>query len=436
VQWLKQNLVIVILSVVIVASIPVAWFIASGMNKKVRESQQSAVVGVQRDLTAASVTYLVPAALPGDRPIELRSAPNRILTEWFQAERERVAGDAIAVVQRAVAFNRSDHRPLVEGLFPSAGSAQRTQRLMTDFRRAVLGDARTPSIYARLIAQHRGGDRADLVRLYDALRDLQERETERLRLERGAAGLDADDGDEIRARLSERRMSEYRRRGREVSFYATPDIFFMDQGQASRFSQQWRLASVANQADTFDAFLIQWDMWVFRDILRAVARANTDPDGQPTPIERSVVKRIERLAVEDLPVYGETVLADMPSEAVSEDGLAPTDRRHSLTGRLSTAENQVYDVRTAELVAIVSSERLPQFFRALRETNYMTVLEITTEPVDAWEELTHGFYYGEEHVVRATMRIETVWLRSWTAPLMPEGLRAAMGVQLVESGGE
>lgn len=432
-NWLKQNLVIVILSAVIVVSLPVAWFLSSGMNASVRERQQDAAAAAQRDVGAASVTYTIPASLPGERPIELRSAPNRALTEWFAAERERVSTDARGVLERAIAFNRGEHRPFVSELFPSAGSAQRTQQRLTEFRRVIMGDGRNPGMYQRLITQHDGGEPADPARLYDALQDLIERERERLRAERGSAELNEEDQAQLTRRLSDRRLSEYRRRGREISFYMDTDAFFRDQGQGTGFSQQWRMAEVAAGADLFDAFVLQWDFWVFRDLLRAVRAANTGSDGQRTSIDRSVIKRVERIAVEELPVYGEEPLAFRASEARSEGGLAPVDPRHSLTGRLSTAENQVYDVRRAEIVVVASSERLPAFFRALREVNFMTVLGVEIEPVDAWAELQQGFYYGDEHVVRATISIETVWLRNWVARWMPEALREALGVTLPAS---
>ncbi|TVQ60914.1 MAG: hypothetical protein EA378_10075 [Phycisphaerales bacterium] len=430
-NWLKQNVVIVILSAVIVVSLPVAWFISSGMNNSVRERQQEAAAAAQREISNASVTYTIPAALPGEQPIEVRSAPNRALTEWFASERERVTEDASGVLERALAFNRGEHRPFVAELFPSAGTAQRTQQRMTEFRRLILGDGRTPSMYERLIAQHDGGGTADTGRLYEALQDLIERENERLRAERGSSAAPTEeDREALTRRLSERRLSEYRRRGREISFYMGTDAFFQDQGRGSAYSQQWRSTDVAGGADLFDAFIIQWDFWVFRDILAAIRAANTDSGGQRMPIERSVIKRVDRISVEELPVYGEEPLALRTSEARSEDGLAPVDARHSLTGRVSSAENSVYDVRRAEIVVVASSERLPAFFRALRRVNFMTVLGVNIEPVDAWADLQQGFYYGDEHVVRATISVETVWLRSWTARLMPAELREALGAEL------
>jgi hypothetical protein len=48
--------------------------------------------------------------------------------------------------------------------------------------------------------------------------------------------------------------------------------------------------------------------------------------------------------------------------------------------------------------------------------------------VDPIEELKNGYFYGSDPVVRATIEIETVWLREWRKDLMPTDVRAALGL--------
>jgi hypothetical protein len=43
-------------------------------------------------------------------------------------------------------------------------------------------------------------------------------------------------------------------------------------------------------------------------------------------------------------------------------------------------------------------------------------------------DLERGYYYGPEHVVRATITIESVWLRNWVGPLMPASVKRSLGV--------
>jgi hypothetical protein len=104
------------------------------------------------------------------------------------------------------------------------------------------------------------------------------------------------------------------------------------------------------------------------------------------------------------------------------------DYKVSITGRTTSASNPDYDVRNVMVVAVVSSERLPTFLNALSRVNFNTVLQVQLAEVDVKGDLEKGYYYGNEHVVRATVTLETVWLRNWTGPLMPASVKKALGV--------
>lgn len=100
----------------------------------------------------------------------------------------------------------------------------------------------------------------------------------------------------------------------------------------------------------------------------------------------------------------------------------------SITGRSTSPSNPDYDVRNAEIVAVVSSERLAVFLDALSRVNFNTVLQVRLGEVDVKADLERGYYYGNEHVVRATITLETVWLRNWTSPLMPASVKKTLGI--------
>ena len=63
----------------------------------------------------------------------------------------------------------------------------------------------------------------------------------------------------------------------------------------------------------------------------------------------------------------------------------------------------------------------------------MTVTDVDLYEVDIWEDLERGYYYGSDHVVRAVLSIETVWLRSWMKDFMPSTVRTALGVPQEQS---
>ncbi|MCA9298308.1 MAG: hypothetical protein KDA28_04535, partial [Phycisphaerales bacterium] len=66
---------------------------------------------------------------------------------------------------------------------------------------------------------------------------------------------------------------------------------------------------------------------------------------------------------------------------------------------------------------------------AIGETNLMTVTGVRIREVDVWQHIQQGYYYGRDHVVEATLTIETTWLRKWTVPFMPDAVRTLMKVQ-------
>jgi hypothetical protein len=90
--------------------------------------------------------------------------------------------------------------------------------------------------------------------------------------------------------------------------------------------------------------------------------------------------------------------------------------------------NKVYDVRRAEMVVVVSSARLNEFLAAIARTNFMTVTDMDLTKVDAWDALRQGYFYGDEHVVRARLTIESVWLRDWMTEFMPRSIRNALEI--------
>jgi ribosomal protein L12E/L44/L45/RPP1/RPP2 len=104
--------------------------------------------------------------------------------------------------------------------------------------------------------------------------------------------------------------------------------------------------------------------------------------------------------------------------------MGPTDP--SITGRHNASDNKLYDVRHATITAVVSSAGLPAFVNAISRTNFMSVIGLDFFPADAWGDLDKGYYYGTDHVVRAVIKVETIWLRGWTEALMPQTFKDAL----------
>ncbi|MCL4741733.1 MAG: hypothetical protein KJZ54_05955 [Phycisphaerales bacterium] len=431
--WIKSHLVVVICTAVVIVSLPLGFVFSSKMNAKIRESAEKEGNDQLRQIQNARVTYVIPSLLPGEPSVELaRQAPNAALTAWVKEQRDRREAEASGVMRRAVEFNRRDHAPLVQGLFPEPPRDPTQElRLKGELLNLLAGtsSADRPSVYETLLAEIGAGSPPPAEEVFERVRDVEERERERLLADSPTGQLTGEQQAKLTEQLVNRRIGEYQRRAREISVYA--DLTSLDR---TGFDKRSSLLPPPRVADAqggalphvAEFFQWQWDYWMVRDLLSAVERANTAADGDRLDVENAVVKRVEKISVEELPLYGD---ARLPRLSAPE-GSVPLDRSISVTGRTSSETNKLYDVRRAKMTVVVSSERLPVFLDALAQTNMVSLLSVNLSEVDVWGDLQKGFFYGREPVVRAELELETLWLRSWTGPLMPPTVRQRLGVEL------
>lgn len=463
--WVKSNWIIVVLSLVVLAAFPVAFVFSSGWNKKIRTAQETAGNNELRKVQAAKVEYVIPSYVPGTLPVTLSSPPNRIITRWFKEHRERLANEAGSVVARAVAFNKGEgeeaaalgrrpHVPLVEGMFPGGSDQTNQTRAFED---AILAEKGGSDPYAELLRGIGAGEPASVSRVFDVLADLRAREVERITENR--RDLTPEEEETVAKSLQDRRFAEYRAVARQLGVYAGTDVFIPVSLEANpqggrrrggnapdlvRYTGRPALRDIdalAQRAEDkpWKYFLWQWDLWAISDVLSAIKQVNAPAVRAGTGVEEGVVKRIVRIGVlapegmKEAPVEsfdplggsGEAVDTGPTAEVA---GMAPLDKNVSFTGRSMGSWNPVYDVRRVELDAVVSSARLNEFLASISRTNFMTVTSMSIEPVDQWDDLRQGYYYGKEHVVLVHLEIESVWLRNWTLPLMPKALKTRLGI--------
>ena len=191
-----------------------------------------------------------------------------------------------------------------------------------------------------------------------------------------------------------------------------------------------------------------WDWWVISDVLRAVSLANTDDAGVALAVPDAPVKRVEFVGVDELALAGpQTADPAAPSTGRSTRGGRGTPQPDpaqaarasgpaTFTARSGGRAGSPYDIRYVDLTIVAASDDLPRFIDALGKTNYMTVVDLDLEHLDPIAALQAGYFYGDDHVVRAAMRIETVWLRAWTADYMPDEVKEPLGVPVDNPEGE
>lgn len=434
-DWVRGNWVIVACGVVILLTLVLAPLFSGSLEEGVRQTAEerarkvSEIAGFERSPVQLDV--------PGQAARSGTGVINAALLETYREVTTTLREDADAVRSLAVEHNRKGRGVVSPEAFPKPPASQR-ETIQFDVHQKIVRD------YGALLASVRAGEPPAPE---DVANDLQRREsqfiTNTLR-KRTRAELDARESADLSAELAKARLVRYGERARELSFYASPQSLDLPPAP-----QQSRIST----AEMFDW---QWRLWIADDLLRAIAMANADS----ASVVESPVKRVVSLTVlDELPgsdrpngdssgfggggISGRRGVDGADGEAgggsavgASDEGElgavnidasaeAPLDFSRSFTGRKS---NPVYDVRNVELVLIVATEQLPVLFDALAKRNFMTVLDLELRPADAFEAARLGYIYGTAPVSEATLLIETVWLREWTAPFMPADARAALGI--------
>lgn len=385
--WMKANVAIVVLCAVIILSLPAAFVGSNMWNGKIRKGREAAAAKAMQDLDAQKITYMLPSVLPGEQAKPLvRPVANPKVTEYFKAHRQALEQQINEVSGVAKEMNSKGHAPLLDGVLPTPAGTIKA----LDFADLIVGKGDKPSVYQDLLKSINAGGPADPVGVADVLHEIEEQFKEKVRSDTSRDKLTTEEEAELQKKLVEARIGQYQQRAGEISVYATRDC--LPAG----------IPRVApNQPpEAIDCFLWQYDYWVVSDLLRAVDAANGGPDAR-VKLKDAAVKRVDRITLD--PPTG-------PSEA-------------TITGRKNSPENKLYDVRNASLSLVVASSKLPEVVNAISRTNFMTVVGMDFHEIDPWADLDQGYYYGAEHVVRADLRIETIWLRSWTEPLMPQAYK-------------
>jgi len=436
--WIKGNLLIVISIVLVVLLLPTGWYFSNGWNKSIKEKATEAFNTEKRQLeTRSRVTYQLPAVLEGEQAISDTRAPNPAVTAFFVEQKAERRKQVLEVVERGVALNQRDHTTLVDGLLPKAADERSLRRLGLEMAEQIAGTRDEPqlSVYSRLLRRLNADRPTDPETLAATLSEYKEREQERFEASNPDGKMTPAQDEQLKGSLVAKRLGEYKGRAQALTFYCTTDAIYT--GQNEPFSEVPAAAPPPSMITEATVFNWLWDYWVISDVLEAVGNANTNAASGAMSVPNAPVKRVERVRVSKMPVAaaggpdgqfgGGRPSGRNPVQSGGQGGAATVQ---SYTGHTGGVAGSSYDIRTVEMQIVASSKDLPRFFDALAKTNYMTVTDVDLYEVDVWGDLKQGYYYGPDHVVRAIVTIETVWLRSWTKDYMPDAVRTALGVPL------
>lgn len=426
IAWIKANLWIPVFALIGVVVLAGGWVGSSAWNNNIHTSRQSKAEDALRRLKQVNVPYTELAMEPGETPYSRTEPPNERVTEWFRARRAAQMEQAARVVELAQITNGAGRGVLVEGLFPQPAPGE-LQAKTIEMARKMVQNERSSSAFEAILREHGAISPPNSEQIAAVLRDAQQREKDRLRAG-GRTGEDiAKEAEEvIERKLIEQRIGEYRRRADQGSFYATPAIFPAEVS-GSKLGPVLPKEVPATPPTLERCFEWQFDYWVVSDILRAVSAANTDVAGGRTLVPDSVVKRIERIAIEGfLPTHP-------PDQIISplgdpKSGVLAPNFMYSATGR--GALNHLYDIRRAEVRMVVAIDRLPALLDAITRSNFISITDLDIAEVRVWDDLARGYFYGPDPVMRVTMELELAYLRSWTTQFMPNRVKELLGVPL------
>lgn len=408
VGWLKKHWLIVVFGVVAIAALPTALVFAGSMNEGIVKTFGEEVTKAHTSVSGATakVSYAVPG-VDGSKVLEKSAEANQAMIDRYAAIWDQIKTKTGAVSEKGLAFNKSDHKLLTEGLFPKPDElSEKVRRL--DFMRAYI------EFHNRILSEARAGMPPEAEGLARDLNDYAQSQKERIKADQGRDPT-PEEAAKIAKELQDMRISRYRARAGELGVYASIASF---EGVPTDVS------------DTPPGLVSSWEMqeraWMHHDLLRAITAAS---GGSAGGVNDAVVKRVLKIAVANS-AWNTADGTPAPQAFEPGDDKAPIDFSRSVTGRVSGpgTKNKWFDVRTAQMDLIVSGQRLPALIDALSATNFISVLDIDLTRVEPLADLREGFAYGDEHVVRASLSVEFILLREWRKEAMPDDVKKALGM--------
>jgi hypothetical protein len=438
--FIKGNLIIVISIVLILALLPVGYVFSSKWNNSVATKVKDAYDSEKRTLTSSGrVNYALPAVLEGEQDLSESRAPNDAVTAFYQEAKEARIAQVEDVVTRGTAFNQGNHVELIPGLLPQTSDSRTRQRLGRAMIEAIVGTPDRPSVYQRKLRRINAGSPPAADTLGVVLEQFESQLEQEYSSANAQGTVTTEQQEEIKEKMTARRLGEYIGKAKSLTFYCDRTAFFninSNKPNVTKSNNDFSVVPSVNwqpsQVTETVAFTWLWDFWVISDILDAAATANTNAASGTMAIPDAPVKRIDSIRISALEVQAEEEDSGFSGRG-GNSGIEQTTEV-SYTGRAGGVAGSPFDIRTVEVSAVVSSEDLPKFLNAFGQVNFMTVTDVDLYEVDIWDELKQGYYYGNDHVVRAVVSVETVWLRSWVSPLMPNPVREAFGVPAIADG--
>jgi hypothetical protein len=414
-QIVKKNILSILCGVVVIIAVVVYFVYVSGTlypgleaaakERQANYDQLAGLLSKSRTLPAVDFDKTEPVPLPAF-PVEL------VIKRGQEAATD-LKGQAKTMMDLAVRFNRRE--PLVRGLFPKASGTDKIafrdeyERWVTERVPQLLRAANPPTEEDIAKAEEKLWEEKFAKRIYFVDGREENREL-----------VDQEYNAEIQG-LREKMERET----------AEKNMVYLD---PTAVTTNPALLKTEQTPDTPSVWYAQTAMWVQEDIARSVADLNKNR--KATNIIDAPVKHIVTLDVAHGP---EQYLRAAPASGGEEGAAAPTTPQYGVspTGRVS---GDKFDVVKFTLVVKMDAAYVPALLQELGRGKFIAIHKVDLSSVDSQLAREDGFFYGPNPVVQATISGESLLLREWTTPLVPEvvkkdlpGFQAAPAAEAVAS---
>ena len=466
IAWIKSNPISVASLVVMLLSAAVIAYFLFVANPALREraaEQPTKDLSEIKRFTGQSVE--VPPKNADDPPESHRGVT---INDQFIEVISTIYGDlnreSNDIFAKALEINQPGHQPLLPGLFPETPTNRRfpAQTVYVEAINGLTGDAQRAALVAERTSLQIPYLNAGMPMAREQLQMQLDEATDAMR--RVTTGMMTEDMvDQQQQEQRRELMNTLLNHAKGIHIYARPDLGNPQSPWPDFPLQLAQLGASSTSPSPSALWEGQLQLWILQDLVEAIMITNdvqnqrdhgTDAAGNPirSSVLNAPIKRLIRAEV--LPGYvglhtlggtnavtGNVGGGAPPAAGAGAAGFPPpaggrmTDQSRdepvgdnyvfAPTGR---ASNHLYDVRHARLLLHADVQRLPEFFNVLSQVNLMTVLNMRIKELDEYELLAEQYMYGQGDVVEVELIIETLWLRDWTAPLMPEPVKQYVGL--------
>lgn len=414
----KKNIPIIICVVVALAAIIADIYPLGGFREDLqqkataRAGEYGALNGI---LTKSRTLPIVEPGASEARPMEV--FPTEAVIAAGKAVTEQVAGSSDALLENVV--KRTQRAPLVPGALPApqfvqADAFKRAYQQITNMSL----EGRENSLPVKVM-------RAGFAPTSDDLSRRAAEVTQRVQanvaiVANGQVTNQEQVESMIRAELSTLQDRMIREVAERCLVYISPDTMDV----------QATLVGTAGQPEPSVIFFAQLGLWVQEDLFAGIRQVNEGAGA--TSVGAAPIKHLIRVdVIEQFVGLGNAAAVDPnnPAPPPSNDPSSPLTPNYAVTpsGRVS---NGLFDVIHMNVTMVVEADRLPMVLDQLGRGRLLSVIRVDrVEPIDIVAAANAGYYFGNKPCVRVEMVVEDLLLRRWTEPLMPEAIKAALGVQ-------